>query len=223
MCGRYSLYDYPRLSQAIRLIPGLAGPEPHAPRYNVAPGTWILGIRRPEPDGAPMIDDLWWGYRPAWAGPDAPQPINARVETLATSRYFKGAFRHHRCLIPADGWYEWLPQAGGKQPYYLCREDRATLFLAGIWGAFADGTAGCAIVTEPARGNAREIHDRMPLLLNDDSLRTWLDSTLQERDAIRSAVHHLDADTLTHWPVSTRINRPTHDDPRLIEPESDKH
>ncbi|WP_284047673.1 SOS response-associated peptidase [Halomonas gemina] len=216
MCGRFALFTDP---PAVTMRLGLPDAETGwAPRYNVSPGTWITGVRRREPKDEPTIDDLWWGYRPSWAGGDAPQPINARVETLATSRYFKGAFRHHRCLIPADGWYEWVPTASGKQPHFICREDRELLFLAGIWADYADGSACCAIVTEPARGPAKEIHVRMPLALAEDSLEAWLDPLLHERDAIRAAVQHLDVDLVTHWPVSKRVNRPGNDDATLLEP-----
>ncbi|MCH4563332.1 SOS response-associated peptidase [Halomonas sp. EGI 63088] len=217
MCGRFALFTDPP-PVTIRL--GLPDPETGwAPRYNVAPGTWITGVRRTVFDAEPTIGDLWWGYRPAWAGSKAPQPINAKVETVATSRYFQAAFKRHRCLVPADGWYEWLPTVSGKQPYYLCREDREPLFLAGICAERADGSFGCAIVTEPARGIARNIHDRMPLALDDESLAPWLDPDLTDRDAISSVVRHLDAALVTHWPVSTRVNRPANDDPSLIEPD----
>lgn len=216
MCGRFAL-----LSDPSRVARRLGLPEPEAgwqPRYNVAPGTWITGVRRPAPDAESRFDELWWGYRPHWAGQDGPEPINARAERLDTSRYFRGAFHKHRCLVPADGWYEWQPGEGGKQPHFLCREDREPLFLAAIWEPYADETACCAIITEPARGVAKEIHDRMPLVLADDCLEAWLDPELVERDTIRAAVHHLEAEALTAWPVSTRVNRVANDDPGLIEP-----
>ncbi|MBB3142180.1 putative SOS response-associated peptidase YedK [Halomonas organivorans] len=108
---------------------------------------------------------------------------------------------------------------GGKEPHFLCRSDRKMLWLAGIWADYGDDAACCAIITEPARGCAADIHDRMPLVLADDSFDDWLDPELQEREAIRSAVHHLDGALLTHWPVSRRVNRPANDDASLIEPD----
>ena len=100
MCGRFALFSDPTsIARALRLpLP----PEGRQPRYNVAPGTWITGVRRPEPDAEPRFDSLWWGYRPHWAGQSGPQPINARAERLDSSKYFRGAFHKHRCLIPAD-------------------------------------------------------------------------------------------------------------------------
>lgn len=192
--------------------------EKWRPRYNVAPGTWITGALRYSTDGDPLFDEVWWGYRPQWADEKAPQPINATAEKVATSNYFKGAFARHRCLIPADGWFEWAPGEGGKQPYFITRTDRQTLFLGGIWAPLDDDTACCAIITEPARGVAREIHGRMPLVLEDRSLEAWLDPDLVERDAIRAAVHHLDADAITAWPVSSRVNQVANDDAELIQP-----
>lgn len=218
MCGRFALYsDYPTLSASLNLP--LAQPAvPLAQRYNVPPGTFITAVRRAD-DGAPLVmNELWWGYRPHWAGEKAPQPINATVEKVATSTYFRGAFAHHRCLVPADGWYEWVPVDGKKLPHYLCRVDREPLWLAGIWTNRADGTPGCAIITEPARGVAEEVHSRMPLALDAESLEPWLDPHLTDRETIRHVVHHLDAQLITHWPVSTRVNRPTNDAADLIEP-----
>lgn len=217
MCGRFALHSpYPKLAASLRLP--LEEVQEPVPRYNVAPGTWILAVRR-ESDEAPLImDELWWGYRPHWAGEKAPEPINATVEKVATSKYFRGAFAHHRCLVPADGWYEWLPVDGQKQPHFLCRQDREPIWLAAIWSERPDGRPGCAILTEPARGVARQIHPRMPLALDDKSLGPWLDPHLTDRETIRQVVHHLDADLLTHWPVSPQVNRPANDDPALIEP-----
>ncbi len=216
MCGRFALYSPPpKLSESLRLP--LVERE-LTPRYNVAPGTFITAVRRADDDAPLVMDDLWWGYRPHWAQGTAPQPINAKVESVPTSRYFRAAFAHHRCLVPADGWFEWLPVNGRKQPHYLTRADGEPLWLAGIWAERADGKAGCAILTEPARGVAKEIHDRMPLALDAQSLEPWLDPHLTDRETLRQVVHHLEAGLMTHWPVSTRVNRPTQDDASLVEP-----
>lgn len=216
MCGRFALFADPvSVAHALRLPPPDSAWQP---RYNIAPGSWITGVRRQESNTDPQFDALWWGYHPHWAGQSGPQPINARAERLDTSRYFRGAFHKHRALIPANGWYEWLPSEGGKQPFFITREDHQPLFLAAIWEPFEDETSCCAIITEPARGLAQSIHDRMPLVLDDASLEPWLDPELTERDAIRSSVHHLDADALAAWPVSKRVNRVANDDASLINP-----
>ncbi|GHB05646.1 SOS response-associated peptidase [Modicisalibacter luteus] len=207
MCGRFALYSaYPKFATKVG-ISTVEG-EP-APRYNVPPGTWITAIRRMSGDEPPHMDELWWGYKPKWAKGKASQPINARVETVATSGYFKSSFQKHRCLIPADGWYEWDKAASPKQPHFICREDREPIYFAGIYTEREDGSLGCAIITEPARGSAQDIHDRMPLILDDESLEPWLDVDLTDRETLRNVVHHLNAKLITHWPVSTKVNRPS--------------
>lgn len=216
MCGRFALYS--DISTLMRSLgTSLAGCE-IAPRYNVPPGTWITAVRRDDDGNEPRLDDVWWGYRPGWADEKAPQPINATAEKVATSAYFRAAFAHRRCLVPANGWFEWLNVDGRKQPYYLTRKDGEPLWLAGLWAERPDGKPGCAIITEPARGTAREIHPRMPLVLDASSLLPWLSDELTQRDVIRHRVRHLPHEMLTHWPVSARINKPVEDDARLIEP-----
>ncbi|KAA0014445.1 SOS response-associated peptidase [Billgrantia pellis] len=206
MCGRYAIYSNPpALSKALRLSLEL---HDRMPRYNVAPGTWITGIRQTVPDHPPEQLELWWGYRPKWAKGKAAQPINARVETVATSGYFKNAFSRHRCLIPADGWFEWISTETGKQPHFLTRTDREPFAFAGIYAEREDGSLGCAILTEPARGAAAEVHDRMPLILDTASVEPWLDPDLTDRETIRNVVRHINADLIEHWPVSRSVNKP---------------
>jgi putative SOS response-associated peptidase YedK len=206
MCGRFALYSpYPRLATRLGL-PALD--DQLEPRYNIPPGTWIPAVRHPDGQEPLALDQVWWGYKPHWAGERAPTPINATVEKVATSGYYKQAFAKHRCLVPADGWYEWLKTDAGKVPHYLCREDREPLWMAAIWAERADGHPGCAILTEPARGAAQAIHDRMPVLLDDASLEPWLDPDLTDRETIRNVVRHLDADLITQWPVSRAVNKP---------------
>ena len=217
MCGRFALFSDPTsIAHALRIAP--SDNNRWQPRYNIAPGTWIPAVRRRE-DASPLVlDEIWWSYKPHWANEDAPEPINATAEKVATSNYFKGAFARHRCLVPADGWYEWAQVDGQKQPYFLCREDRDPLWLAAIWAERDDGTPGCAILTEPARSVAKQIHPRMPLVLDDQSLEPWLDPDLTDRETLRQVIHHLSGEHITHWPVSTRVNTPTENDPDLIEP-----
>ncbi|MCE9662975.1 SOS response-associated peptidase [Halomonas sp. M5N1S17] len=216
MCGRFVHFS------EISSVAGRLGlSEPHSswkPCYNVAPGTWIHVVRRHDDDSSLVLDKVWWGYKPQWAKEDAPEPINATVEKVAISNFFKGAFAHHRCLVPADGWFEWVVVDGQKQPHYFCREDRELIWLAAIWAERVDGVPGCAILTEPARGVAKQIHARMPLVLDDESLEPWLDPDMTDREIMRQVIHHLSAEYITHWPVSSRVNKPIENDPKLIEP-----
>ncbi|WP_111414573.1 SOS response-associated peptidase [Billgrantia lactosivorans] len=209
MCGRFSQFSaYPRLAKRLRVAMEAGAP---APRYNIPPGTWISGFRKVAHDAPPEQLELWWGYRPKWAKGKAAQPINARAETVATSGYFKHAFARARCIVPADGWFEWLATETGKQPHYITRCDREPIAFAGIYAERVDGSLGCAILTEPARGTAAEVHDRMPLILDDASLGPWLDPDLTDRETIRHVVRHLDASLIEHWAVSREVNRPGND------------
>ncbi|EPC00393.1 hypothetical protein L861_14055 [Litchfieldella anticariensis FP35 = DSM 16096] len=191
MCGRFALYSPPiRLSESLHLPFDYPVSE-LAPRYNVHPGTWIAAILRASPDQLPVLDEMWWGYQPKWAKGNAPQSKLATAEKVATLGYFKGAFSHHRCLLPADGWFEWLKTTTPRTPHFLCRLDREPMAFAGIYAEREDGALGCAIITEPARGCAQQIHDRMPLILDNDSLEPWLDPDLTDRETIRHLIRHL--------------------------------
>lgn len=162
---------------------------------------------------------MFWGFRPQRVG-DGPRPINARAEKVATSPYFRSAFAHRRCIVLADGWYEWRKTAGGKQPHYITLAAGAPqdiLMMAGIWEPTADGGACGAIITEPASQGLAHIHDRQPLVLDAECRWDWLDSELTERDAIRARTRRVDPDALIHYPVSTRVNRPFEDDAGLID------
>lgn len=216
MCGRYALFTEPRQIGEKLGLP--APPSDWQPGYNIAPGTEILGVRYSKSREGTIFDRLMWGYRPHWADASAPEPINARAENLEHSRYFRGAFHNHRCLVPADGWYEWKATGEGKQPYFFACKDREPLFMAGIWVINPDDRPGCAIITEPARGQAGEIHSRMPLVLDEACLQQWLDPQAQDRQTLRAFVERLDPDSLTCWPVSTRVNRTDNDSAELVEP-----
>lgn len=215
MCGRYALFSNPRkVGEKLSMSTPESG---WASRYNIAPGTEIVGVRYSRSRDERVFEKLWWGYRPHWAGDDAPEPINAKAENLESSNYFRGAFHKHRCLIPADGWYEWKRLDSGKQPWFFAREDRAPLFMAGIWVLNPDDRPACAIITEPARGMAADVHDRMPVVLDDDCLDTWLDPEVQDKDTLRESMQRFEPDAFECWPVSKKVNRPDNDEPALVE------
>lgn len=220
MCGRFALYTA-RGVIASRYFGKSRPVGDLVALYNIAPGRQITAIHAAEGDPA-AFDLSWWGFRPHWAGPDAPAPINARAETVATSRYFREAFAHRRCLVPANGWYEWRDGANGKQPYFITlsapgRDE--VLFFGGIYDASGDrpGTC-CAIITEPASPPLAGIHPREPLVLDPDCRWAWLDPGITDRAAIKAAAHRLDPGRLRAWPVSSRVNRADADDAALLEP-----
>lgn len=222
MCGRFSLYsDFPSLCRALGedVAPQAT---PLLPRYNIAPGTWLLTFLRPA-EGVPLQANLmWWGFKPHWAGPKAPQPINARVESVARSSYFRGALGHHRCVVPADGWFEWRKEGDKKFPHYLTRSDGKPLWMAGIWAPREDESPGCAMLTEEARGEARLVHDRMPVLLDQEGVQRWLSPMATSASDLAITEHCLPERRLTCWPVSRSVNRPQYGTPSLITPQWEK-
>lgn len=223
MCGRFALHT-PRSRIAERYF-GFHKPVGDiVARYNIAPGTEITIIRSDSEatEGGVSFDFSLWGFRPRWASDEkAPQPINAKSETVATSRYFRNAFAHRRCLIPASGWYEWRQTGDGKQPYYITLSDTddEVLFFAGIWEPAGTNTeTRCAILTQPAAKTLSFIHDRQPVVLDPECRRAWLDTEMTEREAIKGAARPLDPARLQAYPVSTRVNRPVNDDETLTQP-----
>ena len=217
MCGRFDLHTpMPWVAEACF---GVTRPlERVAGRYNIAPGTLISTVRQ----GDEQIEFalMKWGFRPSWAGEDAPRPINARAENVATSRFFSHAFQHKRCLIPADGWFEWLATESGKQPYYITDPSLGAsevLFFAGLFSGSVETGFSVAILTEPAAPNLRPIHDRQPVVLNPESRYDWMNPELVERAQIKRVTRRLDPERLQSWPVTARMNRPDYDDPSIIE------
>jgi putative SOS response-associated peptidase YedK len=188
MCGRYATTrgaaDLAALFDAVdETGDGLS------PDYNVAPTDPVPVVRRSRRLERPVLSVARWGLLPSWAGarspagaasrgPGAPLMINARAETVATGRAFAPSFARRRCLVPADGWYEWLRRPGGKQAYFITGRDGAVLAFAGLW-TVCDGPAGpvlsCSIVTTAAIGELTLVHRRMPLVLARERWSGWLD------------------------------------------------
>jgi putative SOS response-associated peptidase YedK len=223
MCGRFAFHT-PRSRIATRYFDlQLPVGDVHA-RYNITPGfrspasSPLLKRQCPSPSRT-------GAFRPAWAKEDAPTPINIRAEKAATSPYFRSAFAHRRCLVPANGWYEWRKTESGKQPYYITLRDPGedeVVFFAGLWEPAGEGDdTCCAILTEPVSPAFAFIHDRQPVVLDPERRWQWLDPELSERDTIRKVARRLDPERLIAYPVSTRVNRPANDDPGLLEPIDD--
>ncbi|MCP1674413.1 putative SOS response-associated peptidase YedK [Natronocella acetinitrilica] len=215
MCGRYALYSpRSRIAGEFGVTRNVGG---NTPRYNIAPGTAPLTLNARAETLA--FEQLRWGYRPHWASAESPTPINARAERVATSPYFREAFAHHRCLVPADGWYEWQAGEGGKQPYYHYHAEGALLYFAGVYACTPDGApAGFAIITVPAKARAATVHPRMPLILAPACLGAWMDPAITRHAAIREASVRLDSEVIALHAVSTRVNRSDAEDASLIEP-----
>ena len=214
MCGRTALATAPSVLQD-RF--GVTVSESYEPRYNIAPGDGLLAVRNDEPERA---EELTWGFVPEWAEePDeGPTPINARSEDVDENRLFRRAFTSNRCLILADGFYEWAGHEGRKQPYRIERVDGAPYAYAGLWSRWRgdDGERWtCTVLTTKANATVGEIHERMPVMLEPGEEQTWLAGA--DADAWRSVFDPYPDDVLRAYPVSSRVNDPSNDDPSIVE------
>jgi putative SOS response-associated peptidase YedK len=179
MCGRYASTRSPdELTLAFDALDGTADERPPAD-YNVAPTKPVYAVRAG--DSSRRLDVLSWGLVPSWAKDRAigSRLLNARAETLGDKPAFRSAFARRRCLIPADGWYEWAPRehGPGTQPYYLTPADGSVLAFAGLWetwGSPEERVLTCTVVTTASHGAPADVHDRMPLVLPPDRWAAWL-------------------------------------------------
>lgn len=182
MCGRYSMYQpmevYLRELAPHQLVISYVEPEP-VNRYNIAPSTRVPVIVG-ESAGL-RLEQLRWGWEPFWAKGKRPPTINARSETVATSRFFKQLWPQGRVLVPADGWYEWVKDAQDpkkKQPYYIRLKDRTPMFFAGLAqvtpGLEPGDGDGVVIITDASDAGMVDIHDRRPVVLGPEAARQWL-------------------------------------------------
>lgn len=193
-----------------------------APRYNVAPTQEVLAIVAHA--GQRRLGRLRWGLVPGWATDTAGagRRINARVETAHEKPSFRAPFRRRRCLIPADGFYEWRNRANGpKQPFYIHRPDGEPFAMAGLWDIWRDGETdyrSCTILTRASEGPVAGLHDRMPVILAEEAHDRWLDPGFQEVDSLRQLLREAAVIDLACHPVSTRVNNPAHDGPDLPAP-----
>jgi putative SOS response-associated peptidase YedK len=221
MCGRYTLTnpgtivaDFLGVEEALQM----------QPRYNIAPTQDAPVARaRGESDGRELVL-LHWGLIPGWAKDPTigNRMINARMETVADKPAFRAAFRRRRCLVAADGFYEWAKRPGGKQPFHIRRADRGPIAFAGLWEHWEKGSEGplesFTILTTDAKGVAREIHDRMPVLLPPEDFASWLDPGLQDADELQRLLAERQRVPLEAVAVSRTVNNPANDGPDCLQP-----
>lgn len=218
MCGRYELHSHPA---AIALAFGLSSPPHIEPRYNVAP-TQHVPIVRLNAAGERELVQVRWGLVPRWAKDPSigARMINARGETVVSKPAFGNAFRRHRCLLPADAFYEWQARDGtAKQPMRVGMKDASVFGLAGLYERWLspDGEPldTCTILTTAANALLAPIHERMPVIVAPDAYEQWLDPAATDVEAL---IAPYAAHAMTFWPVSTRVNSVKNDDAALLDP-----
>jgi putative SOS response-associated peptidase YedK len=220
MCGRYVLgadaADYADYFGVDRIVT-----EALAPSYNVAPTDRVYTVA--EWDDERLLGTMRWGLIPHWAKDAKGIQINARGETAATKPMFRDAFARKRCIIPADGFYEWEPAERGRTPHWVHRLDNAPMGFAGLWSTWKDPSSGelirtCAIVTVAAVGSIAQVHDRMPLTLDPTVWDRWLDRDLTDPVEIESLIRPIPAELVTCHEVSPAVNSVRNNHSRLTEP-----
>ena len=222
MCGRFTLYHTPdEVAERFAVNERL---ETEA-RYNIAPTQSVAAVTQ---NGARHLAEYHWGLIPSWAKDPSigSRMINARAETLAEKPSFRTALSRRRCLIPADGFYEWqaAPDGakGGKTPTYLRRKDGGLFAFAGLWDEWhaPDGSPlhSCTIITTTPNRVAAPIHDRMPVILRPEDEDFWLDSAITDPRDLLSLLIPCPAEDMEAYPVSRRVNVPVTDDAELTAP-----
>ncbi|WP_411725822.1 SOS response-associated peptidase [Methyloglobulus sp.] len=219
MCGRFALYTDPialaKKFQAVNVPEWL-------PSYNVAPSQAIPIIRQEQ--GRRAFAMTRWGLIPSWAKEinTGYSTINARAETVAEKPAFRSAFQYRRCLIPADGYFEWQEIANSKikQPWYISLKNQEPMALAGLWehwrGRDGSEIGSCTIIVTSGNELMQSIHDRMPVILSPETWDTWLDTTNTNKQGLQTLFTQYPADEMTAWPVSTVVNSPRHNSEECI-------
>jgi putative SOS response-associated peptidase YedK len=227
VCGRYTLATPD--PAAVRARFPIGEQIEIRRRFNIAPADDVLAVTT-DREGRPRGELLRWGLVPSWAqGPGSGlKLINARAETVAERPAFRGAFERFRCLIPADGFYEWSAPADGarKRAFHIVRSDRALFAFAGLWSIWRGEDAGapirsCAIVTTTANPEVARLHDRMPVILPVDAEAAWLDPSTQ-RAQLLELLAPLPSDQTAVVPVGPAVNDARYDGPECLAPPLDQ-
>lgn len=222
MCGRYRRTT--REEELCRIYNIPIPPQRDLPiSYNIAPSQDVWVIRFNPATSQRSLDALRWGLIPHWAEDKriAFRTINARCETIDTAPSFKKAFRRRRCLIPADGFYEWSMIGEAKVPFTIGMKNDLPFVFAGLWEGWRipstdEWLRTCTIITCDANELVSQIHPRMPIILPVEQHAVWLGET--EDGDLKALLRPYPADEMKMWPVSERVNSPKNDDPSLLDP-----
>lgn len=225
MCGRYVSASPP--DELARYFQAEPPEQALEPRYNVAPTSDVYAVRAR--DGHRRMGTLRWGLIPAWAKDIAVgnRMINARAETVASKSAFRRPLERRRCLLPADGFYEWrkVPGSKAKQPYYVQRADGEPVAFAGLWERWSDPAVdqappiySCCLITTAPNAEMARIHDRMPVLLPPASWDHWLDREVTDPDRLVPLLRPAPDGLLEVRAVSTEVNNVRNEGPQLVDP-----
>ena len=223
MCGRFTLTVNP--TEVEETFGSYTFPQTFAPRFNVAPTQPVLAIANDDQNTA---DFFVWGLIPMWAKDPSigNRMINARAETLEEKPAFRGSLKYKRCLILADGFYEWKASEGkkAKTPFFIHMKDRKPFAFAGLWDSWnsPDGSLvkSCTIITTEPNELTNLIHNRMPVILHPRDYAKWLDPSPQAPDRLKPLLKPFSADLMDAYPVSPLVNTPANDKPELVVPAS---
>jgi putative SOS response-associated peptidase YedK len=222
MCARYTLTAPPSLVAELFGVDVELGLKP---RYNIAPTQEVLALRT-DPDGDRQAVNLRWGLIPSWAQ-DAKigqKLINARAETVFEKPSFRSAAKRRRCLIAADGFFEWKAEVGKKQkqPYFIHRLGREPFAFAGLWenwhGEDDAAVETCTIITTDANETMKPLHNRMPVILTNEDFDRWLDPKATDAKTFMPLLRPAPDDWLTYYPVTTKMGNPRFHEPACVEP-----
>ena len=220
MCGRFALSVAPQAlfeSFHVQPLPGLK------PRYNIAPTQLVAAVLRPDAQSDRQMQWLQWGLIPPWAKDPkmGARMINARSETVLEKPSFRAPFRRQRCLIPSDGFFEWKEDPGGKQPVFICKQDRSPFAFAGLWESWAkEGQIiySCTILTTQANELLKPLHERMPVILQARDYEQWLDPSLNEPAPLLPLLVPHPAEGWVGFAVNRAVNNAKNDSPECIQP-----
>ncbi len=222
MCGRYSQRQSAKIiAQAFQVdeVPTLE------PRYNIAPTQSVPTVLQTSASTNRQFKMLHWGLIPSWAKDSkmGAKLINARAETVAEKPAFRSAFRQRRCLVLADGFYEWQQQEQKKQkqPFYFCLSDERPFAFAGLWehwkGEDGEEIESCTLLTTEANELMQPIHNRMPVILDPKDYDLWLDLEVKKPELLQPLLHSYRSEEMTAYPVSKVVNKPSNDSAECIE------
>lgn len=222
MCGRFAFFS---AHESVARLFGIADAPAIEPRWNIAPTQFVAAVRESARTPGRRITLLYWGLVPHWAGEKAigARMLNARCETLKDKPAFRDAYRRRRCVVPADGYYEWQRAGALRQPWYIGLASGEAFGIAGLWEFWRDPVSGdplesCTLVTTLPAASIAHLHDRMPAILPPESYAEWLDPRNEELERLDRLLVPYDAAALSARPVSRRVNDARNEGADLIDP-----